>query len=162
MLIAKIEGQTVVEVADYKSMFPQTSFPASGPDDLFMIENGCMYVNVFKSYEQNTEKLVSVAPYIQADDATHWVYTVDVAPLTPEEIAQREEAAKQRNKAQAESLLQESDWTESPSARNTEKTPHLVNGDEFDDYRVALRGIAVNPPVTVTEWPVKPDEVWSN
>lgn len=66
------------------------------------------------------------------------------------------------NKQQAELLLQETDWTESPSARNTEKTPHLVNGDAFDDYRVALRAIAVNPPETqVTDWPVEPDEQWS-
>jgi len=68
---------------------------------------------------------------------------------------------KAQNKIHAESLLQATDWTENPSARNTEKTPHLVNCDEFDDYRVALRAIAVNPPVTVTEWPVKPDKVWS-
>ena len=68
----------------------------------------------------------------------------------------------QQNKAQAESLLQATDWTENPSARNTEKTPHLVNGDAFDDYRVALRAIAVDAPETqVTDWPVKPDEVWS-
>ena len=66
------------------------------------------------------------------------------------------------NKAQAESLLQQTDWTENPSARNTEKTPHLVNGDAFDDYRVALRAIAVNPPETeITDWPIKPDAVWS-
>lgn len=83
-----------------------------------------------------------------------------VAPVlpspTPEEI-------KAQNKAQSESLLLASDWTESPSARNTAKTPHLVNGEAFDDYRVALRAIAVNPPETeITDWPVKPDEVWSN
>lgn len=65
------------------------------------------------------------------------------------------------NKQKAESLLQVTDWTENTSVRNVTRTPHLVNGDEFDDYRVALRAIAVNPPVTVAEWPVKPDEQWS-
>lgn len=70
---------------------------------------------------------------------------------------------KQLNKAQAESLLQASDWTEYKSVRDVTKTPHLLNGDAFDNYRVALRGIAVNPPETeVTDWPVKPDEEWSN
>ena len=68
---------------------------------------------------------------------------------------------KEINKQKAMSLLSETDWTENPSARNTAKTPHLVNGDEFDDYRVALRAIAVNPPITVDIWPVKPDEQWS-
>lgn len=78
MLIAKINGQTVEEIADYSVLFPNTSFPATGPDDLFMVENSCMYVNTWLPYDQNTEKLVSVAPYIQSDDPTHWVYTVSV------------------------------------------------------------------------------------
>lgn len=68
---------------------------------------------------------------------------------------------KEINKQKAMSLLSETDWTENASVRNTAKTPHLVNGDEFDDYRVALRAIAVNPPITVDIWPVKPDEQWS-
>lgn len=161
MLIAKVQNQQVTEVADYRDLFPNTSFAVTGPDDAFMVENSCMYVNLFKPYDQNTEKLVSVAPYIESASPTHWVYTVAVEPLTPEEIAQREESAKQRNKAQAESLLQETDWTEGKSVRDNTRIPHLVNGDEFDDYRVALRVIALNPPVTVDEWPVKPNEVWS-
>jgi hypothetical protein len=96
-----------------------------------------------------------------AIEETQIVETQKVRDLTPEEIASMEQQKKDSNKQQAESLLQATDWTENPSARNTAKTPHLVNGDEFDDYRVALRAIAVNPPVSVTEWPVKPDEVWS-
>lgn len=162
MLIAKIEGQTVVEVADYTALFPNTSFPASGPTDEWMVENSCMYVNVFLPYDQNTEKLVSVAPYIQADDATHWVYTVIVEPLTPEEIAQREEAAKQANKAQASSLLSATDWVELGDVANPANPPFLANKAEFTTYRQQLRTIAVNPPVTVDVWPTKPVEVWSN
>lgn len=85
-----------------------------------------------------------------------WVYVEGEAP-TPQPPNYS-----QQNKQQAEKLLKETDWTENPSARNTAKTPHLVNGDAFDDYRVALRAIAVNPPETeITDWPIKPDEVWS-
>jgi len=73
----------------------------------------------------------------------------------------QEDEARSFNKSQAESLLQQTDWTENPSARNTAKTPHLVNGDAFDDYRVALRAIAINPPITVDAWPVKPEGIWS-
>lgn len=90
-----------------------------------------------------------------------WVQQWNVTSATPEEIAMREQQSIEANKQQAESLLQATDWTENASVRNTEKTPHLVNGEAFDDYRVALRAIAVNPPVTVAEWPVKPDEQWS-
>lgn len=83
MLIAKIQDGQVVDIADYQSMFPQTSFPDSGPNDEFMLENGCMYVNMFKSYNSETEHLVNVAPYIESEDMLHWVYTVQVEPLPP-------------------------------------------------------------------------------
>jgi hypothetical protein len=39
--------------------------------------------------------------------------------------------------------------------------PYLANAAEFVAYRSQLRKIAVNPPVIVNEWPVKPDEVWT-
>lgn len=82
---------------------------------------------------------------------------------TPEEKkAKQDEQAKAKNKQQAEMLLQATDWTENNSVRNTSKNPHLVNGDDFDNYRVALRSIAVNPPVVVENWPTKPDEAWSS
>lgn len=163
MLIAKIENGQVVDVADYQSMFPQTSFPTSGPSDDFMVANGCMYVNTFLPYDQDTQKLVATNPYIQADDATHSVYTVVVEPLTPEEIAQREEAQRQKNKAQAESLLQATDWTATVDIADAQYSdPYLTNQAEFLAYRSQVRKIAVNPPVEVAEWPVKPEETWSN
>lgn len=164
MLIAKVQDGQVTDVADYQSMFPNTSFPPSGPSDEFMVENGCMYVNMFLPYDQNTEKLVAVAPYIQVDDPAQplqWVYTVQVEPLTPEEIAQREESAKQANKAQASSLLSASDWTAIASVADpAQSNPYLANQPEFFAYRNQLRTIAINPPVTVTEWPTPPVEVW--
>jgi hypothetical protein len=161
MLIAKIENGQVVEVADYQSMFPQTSFPPSGPDNEWMVENGCMFVNVFLPYDSNTEKLVPATPYIDMINPTQWVYTVQVEPLTPEEIAQREEAARQANKAQAESLLQATDWTATVDINNPEySNPYLGNQNEFLAYRSTVRKIAVNPPVVVDSWPVLPVETW--
>lgn len=164
MLIAKVQNEQVIEVADCAAMFPNTSFPSTGPDAEFMAENSCMYINTFKPYDQSTEKLISVAPYVQVDDPANplqWVYTVDVTPLTPEEIAQREASAKQRNKAQAESLLQTTDWTATVDINNPQySNPYLGNQDAFLAYRSAVRQIAINPPVTVLEWPTKPDEVW--
>lgn len=163
MLIAKVQDGQVVDVADYQSLYPQTSFPQSGPTDEWMVENSCMYVNVFLPYDQNTEKLVSVAPYIQSDDATHWVYTVQVELLTPEEIAQREEAKRQANKTQAESLLQATDWTATIDIADAQYSdPYLVNQADFLEYRSNVRKIAVNPPITVDVWPIKPEEIWSN
>ena len=158
MLIAKIDG-THITVADYTALFPNTSFPPNGPDQAWLSENGCMPVNMWLPYDQNTQKLVPADPYIDGD----WVYTVVVEPLTPEEIAQREQQAKQANKQQAESLLKDTDWTATVDISSPEYSdPYLGNQPEFLAYRSAVRKIAVNPPVTVTEWPTKPDEVWIN
>ena len=89
MLIAKVNGDTVLEVADYRAMFPDTSFPSSGPDAAWLAENGCMPVTVWLPYDQATQVLESAQPYIL--DGT--VYTVSVRDLTEEEIVAKEEAA---------------------------------------------------------------------
>ena len=70
MLIAQLTDGVVTNVADYQSMFPDTSFPSSGPNAEFMVENNCMYVNVYLPYDPTTQCLVPATPYIQVDDPT--------------------------------------------------------------------------------------------
>ncbi len=85
MNIAIINNGQVTQVGDYRALFPNTSFPPSGPNDSFLSENNAMKVNVWKEYNPATEKLVGCEPYIE----NGWVYTVTVQALTPEEIAER-------------------------------------------------------------------------
>ena len=70
-------------------------------------------------------------------------------------IAADEAEKKNVNKALAMNLLTDTDWTQMPDVT-------LINKQEFTDYRTAVRSIALNPPVSVTEWPVKPEEVWTS
>ena len=149
MLIAKVQDNQVIELEDYRVLFPNTSFPSTGPNAEFLAANSCMTVTVFKPYNSFTEKLVAVNPYIEDNQ----VFTVAVEPLTEEEIAARDESAKAKIKAQAMQLLTDTDWTQMPDVT-------LFNKQEFTDYRTVVRAIALNPPVTVTEWPTKPEEVW--
>ena len=65
---------------------------------------------------------------------------------TPEEIIGG-------NKAGAEKLLLESDWSVLPDVP-------LANKAEWEVYRSALRQIAINPTVDPV-WPVKPQSIWS-
>lgn len=78
-------------------------------------------------------------------------------PPTPEDI-------KAENKAQAVTLLQETDWAATVDITNpVYSDPYLMNQVDFLVYRSAVRKIAVNPPTTpVTDWPVVPDAQWSN
>jgi hypothetical protein len=157
MLIAQINGLNIT-VADCSALYPNTSFPSSGPSAEWMAENNCMPVNLWLPYDQNTEKLVPADPYIQGE----YVYTVVVEPLTPEEIEQRNQQARAANKAQAASLLTATDWTTIPDVSDpTLSDPYLTNAAEFAAYRSQIRKIAVNPPVTVDIWAVAPDEAWA-
>lgn len=106
MLIAKVENDQVLDVADYKSMFPNTSFGAGGPDDVFLADNSCLRVTVWKPYDAASEKLVAVAPYIENGQ----VFTIQVEPKTQEELdADIASADAAKKAARAEAYRVESD-----------------------------------------------------
>lgn len=84
-----------------------------------------------------------------------WQYIEGQAPIpSPTDYSAQ-------NKEIATQLLLDTDWTEYPSVADKTKNPHLVNLNDFVDYRVAVRAIAVNPPTTPAEFPNKPVEQWS-
>lgn len=76
-------------------------------------------------------------------------------PPTPEEI----QAA---NKAEAQQLLQATDWTATVDIADPQySNPYLANQAEFLAYRSQVRAIAVNPPTTLVDpWPTLPTEDW--
>lgn len=94
-------------------------------------------------------------------ETTRITETQVVRDMTPAEIDARDQQQRDQNKAQAMIMLQATDWTTIPDVGNsTVSTPYLVNVQEFIDYRNQVRAIAVNPPVTVSEWPEVPAEQW--
>ena len=158
MLIAIVNGQTVEQVGDYQSLFPNTSFPPSGPTPEWMAENSCLPVTVWLPYDPTTQYLESVAAYIL--DAV--VYTIQVAQLTPEMIAQQHQSQAAQNKTKAANLLSQTDWTAIPDVADPAKSdPYLVNQAEFVAWRSQIRAIAVTPTWDAV-FPVEPSEVWSN
>jgi len=73
MNIAKLENGTIT-VGHYRDLFPNTSFPLTGPNDDFFTENGCLKVSIFKEHDRATQMLVGCDPYVE--DGV--VYTVEV------------------------------------------------------------------------------------
>ena len=147
MLIAKVEDGQVINVSDYRDMFPNTSFPNSGPDVEFLEANSCMTVTVWKQYDQRTEKLDSVAPYIEGNT----VYTIAVEPLTPEEIEANTESQWAKIRSQRDTLLAACDWTQLPDVPlDTEQKQAWVV------YRQALRDVTSQADPYNIEWPVAP------
>ena len=74
-----------------------------------------------------------------------WDVANTPVPPTPEQIIAD-------NKAKAEALLLESDWSVLPDVP-------LANKAEWEAYRSALRQIAINPTLDPI-WPTKPQTIW--
>ena len=103
-------------------------------------ENQVIYWNANKLGQQPTQQ--------QLDEAYH--------------IWEAQQLAAQ-NKEKAQQLLADTDWTATVDINNPQySNPYLANQDAFLAYRSQLRAIAVNPPVVVENWPVRPDEVWQS
>lgn len=147
MLIAKVEDGQVINVSDYREMFPSTSFPASGPDAEFLETNSCLPVCVFKKYDSQTEKLASVPPYIEDGQ----VFTIAVEPLTPEEIEANMESQWAKVRSQRDSLLSGCDWTQLPDV-------NLSNKTELASYRQQLRDITDQVDPFNIVWPIEPTQ----
>ena len=158
MLIAIVNGQTVEQVGDYQVLFPNTSFPASGPTPEWMAENSCLPVTVYLPYDPATQYLEAVAPYIQGE----YVYTIQVAQMNAEQLAQYQASVASQIGAQASAQLADTDWTAIPSVADpSQSNPYLTNQNEFILWRSQVRAIAVTPEYT-SVIPPQPAQQWSN
>lgn len=147
MLIAKIENQQVVDVADYTAMFPDTSFPPSGPSDEFLAENNCAKINLWLEHTDQ-QKLVSVEPYL----LDGWVYTVKVEDKTAEELQADIDSQAAKIRSERNQRLADTDWTQLADAP--------VDSKLWSEYRQQLRDVTKQPNFpSVIIWPTQPDAV---
>ena len=144
MLVAKIDNDQLVQVDDYRSMFPNISFPANGPSAEWMAQENVVNVNLWKPYSAG-EKLVPCDPYIENGQ----VYAVRVEVRDAEELASDAQAAAAKARARRNQLLRDSDWTQVADAP--------VDQAAWAAYRQALRDITVQAgfPNEIT-WPEAP------
>ena len=156
--INTITLQYPVSEQDIRNEYPNTSFPTPfvPPEDYAPV-----LLSPQPTFNQITQTVQEQAP--EEEVSGQWFQVWAVVDLDPEQIAYNENQAKQTNKSNAETLLQQTDWTATVDISNPQySNPYLANQDVFLSYRSQVRSIAVNPPVTVTEWPTVPVEVWSN
>lgn len=148
MQIAIVENGAVTRVGDYRELFPNTSFPPSGPDADFMAANGCMGVTVFKPHDSRTEKLVPVTPYVEAGQ----VFTVAVQAKSQAEQDADTDSQAAQVRSQRNRLLADCDWTQLADSP--------VDKAAWATYRQALRDISAQAgfPWDV-EWPHDPNWV---
>lgn len=134
-------------IAHYKDMFPQVSFPTTGPSNEFLEEQGAYKVNAFIPHNRETQKLVPAEPYIN----NGWAYTVQVADKTAEDIAAEVNTKAAQLRRQRDIALMNSDWTQVLDAP--------VDRNAWAAYRQALRNLPEHPDFPNVELPKDPDYV---
>ena len=143
MKIAKLDGSTVGEIADHKSLFPNTSFPKTGPDSDWLAANSCAEVVVFLAYDSATQKNESVTPYLSDGK----VYTRRVTDMTSEEqaavVTAANAATATRNRTERTRRLATCDWIVTKALESGGSVP-----SDWATYRTALRNIT-----THANWP---------
>jgi len=143
MKIARLDGSTIAEIAEHKSLFPNTSFPASGPDSNWLAANSCAEVITFLAYDSATQKNESVTPYLSGGK----VYTRRVTDMTTSEKAAVVTAANTevatRNRAERDKRLASCDWVVTKALESGGSVPSA-----WSTYRTALRDIT-----THSNWP---------
>ena len=148
MKIARLDGSTIAEIADHKSLFPNTSFPASGPSTQWLAANSCAEVVTFLAYDSATQKNESVEPYLSGGK----VYTRRVTDMTSEEqaavVTAANEATAKRNRTERDRRLAETDF---------HALSDVTMSSDMSAYRQALRDVPAQADFPDVTWPTKPE-----
>ena len=136
MLIAIVDGESIQRLGHYRTMFPNVSFPSSGPDAQWMAQNNAKFVLSTKSFDRTTHRIESVEPYFEGD----YVYNVRVVALSDQEITDRANTVNEQlattKRSERNRLLAETDWTQgNDSPLSSDKKTEWAN------YRTALRNL---------------------
>lgn len=148
MRIAKVFDGLVVELDEASVMFPNTSFTETGPNDEFLVENNCMRVVDDIPFDNASQKIIDVAPYVLMGA----VYTRMAVLLTEEETATRLADAWVAVRNLRDQKLRASDFSLLPDSPYNEEQRAV-----WIAYRSTLRNI----PQTQTDptnivWPDRP------
>lgn len=135
------------QIAHYKVVFPQVSFPTTGPSNEFLEEQGAYKVNMFIPHNRETQKLVPAEPYIN----NGWAYVVQVADKTEEELAAEVDTKAAQLRRQRDIALINSDWTQVLDAP--------VDRTAWATYRQQLRDLPDHPDFPNIELPKDPNYV---
>jgi len=143
MKIARLDGSTISEIAEHKSLFPNTSFPKAGPDATWLAANSCAEVVKYLAYDSATQKNESVTPYLSDGK----VYTRRVTDMTNDEKAAVVTAANAaiaaRNRKERDNRLASCDWVVTKALEAGGSVPSA-----WVTYRTALRNITAH-----SNWP---------
>ena len=158
MQIAIIKDNEIEKIGEYRDLFPNVSFPKSGPPADWMTQNSVMVVDVNRSYDGLTQKSTRVDPYIEDNVVyLHKIESLTDSEKTAVQTALNNETAA-RNREERNRRLAETDWM---------ACSDVTMSNDWKTYRQALRDITTHsnwPNLKVPDmdgsgdddWPVKP------
>jgi len=159
MLVRVRNTGEVMYLPQWEQTFPDTSFPNPIPVET-LNEFGADVVLDGPYPTAGTYQYVISGPVIEQDGA--WYTSFIVEDMDAEQIAAKNAELAASNKAQATTLLTQTDWTAIPDVADPLKSePYLMNQAEFVSYRSVIRAIAVKPTYDAF-FPNMPVEEWSN
>ena len=126
MYIAKVIDGVIGEIVHYTKVFRNI------PTQELLDERGYKKINNFKPYDNLTERLDSVAPYVSGT----YVFTVEVVDMSADEITESKNSAMKGIRNTRDQLLKDTDWTQIPDS--------TANSSAYAVYRTALRDIPQN------------------
>jgi len=138
------------QVAHYKEIFPNVSFPASGPSDAFLAEQGAVKVSMFRPHDRATQKLVACDPVVEDGFA----FIVAVADKTEAEIAADVASKAAQVRAARDRALEASDWRVIRAAETG-----IAMSQEWQNYRQSLRDLPNSEKWPNVELPHDPNYV---
>jgi len=146
MDIAIINNTAIVQIGHYKQLFPNTSFPLTGPDEEFMMLNSALKVTIWKEHDITTQKIIHCDPYIEDNQ----VFTVTIINKSEDDIIAGRRLAETQIRTYRDQLLAACDWTQI--------TDVPVDKADWAAYRQELRDITNQPefPTNVV-YPVAPN-----
>ena len=143
MKYAIVDGTTVKSSGTIYELFPQTSFPKSGPNASFISDNNLLEITEWLTYTKPSQKLSKVDVYVDSGKA----YDCKVEATTTDEATALTTSQWQNIRQDRDEKLQETDWRASSD---------LTLSDTWKTYRQALRDITTqSDPFNIT-WPTKP------
>lgn len=143
MKYAIVDGTTVTKTGTIRELFPNTSFPKSGPPDSFISDNNVVELVESLSITLPDQKLTKVDAYVDSGKA----YSVKVETCTDEEKAANIANQWSGIRNERDSKLVDTDWRASSD---------LTMSDAWKNYRQALRDVPTqSDPYNIT-WPTEP------
>ena len=143
MKYAIVDGSTITKSGTIYELFPNVSFPRSGPASSFIAENNLVEIIERLNITKPTQKLTNVAVYLDSGKA----YSVKVETCTDDEKAANIAIQWENIRQDRKEKLEETDWRASSD---------LTLSDAWKNYRQALRDITTQSDPFNINWPTAP------